>query len=170
MSMRLYRYVGPKHIADRVGQRMTGVPIRSPDDVRNWVRSRGAELSDNCLTATYVVDASGWLLIADRRSEHVVCAGGEPIQSAGEITFSIGRVVEVTDVSNQSTGYCPEPESWPAVAQALSRASLIGPHGFTLICVFRRCTNCGSVMLVKDSVFKCEICSTRLPENYNVQD
>ena len=95
--------------------------------------------------------------------------GREPVLSAGEITFAIGRAVEVTDVSNQSTGYCPEPESWPAVAQALSRASLATPNGFTLSCVFRRCTNCGSVMLVKDSVFKCDICGEGLPEVYNVQ-
>jgi hypothetical protein len=72
--------------------------------------------------ATFVIDLNGDLLVADRRSEHVACAGGGPVLSAGEMFFLVEEDrVEVTDVSNQSTGYCPEPSSWPGVAAALDR-------------------------------------------------
>jgi hypothetical protein len=106
--MRLYRYVGPKRIAERVGPEPTGVPIRSPDDVRTWVRELGQESIAGCVIVTFVVDASGELLVADRHSEHVACAGDRAVQSAGEMTFAVGRSVEVVAVSNQSTGYCPD--------------------------------------------------------------
>jgi hypothetical protein len=67
--------------------------------------------------ATFVIDASGTLKVADRRSEHVLCAGGVPVRSAGEVTFAIqADRVAVVAVSNQSTGYCPEPESWNALS------------------------------------------------------
>jgi len=64
------------------------------------------------LIVTFVIDQSGTLLVADRQSEHVACAGRQPVLSAGEMTFLVsGKVVEMAEVSNQSTGYCPEPES-----------------------------------------------------------
>ena len=41
---------------------------------------------------------------------------------AGEITFTVRPgSISVTWVTNQSTGYCPEPASWPAVETALAR-------------------------------------------------
>jgi hypothetical protein len=168
--MQLHRYVGPKRIADRIRSGPAGTPIRSPDDVRAWVRDTAQELSAGCVIATFVIDAPAILLVADRRSEHVVCAGGQPVLSAGEITFHIGRAVEVTGVSNQSTGYCPEPESWPAVAEALSRAGLVAPDRFSLACVFRRCIRRDNLNLVKDGVFECGICGSELPAAYNVQE
>jgi hypothetical protein len=167
--MRLYRYVGPKQIAERVGLRRGGVPICSADDVRKWQQESAQKLVGGCFTATFVVDAGGVLLVADRRSEHVACAGGEPIRSAGEITFEIGSAVEVGGVSNQSTGYCPEPESWPAVAESLSRAGLAAPQNFSLACVFRRCVACSNLNVVKDALFECGVCGAELPTNYNVQ-
>lgn len=168
--MRTYRYVGPRHIADRAPAEPAGVPIRLAEDVRAWVRSSGQELCDGCVIATFVVDAAGTLLVADRRSEHVACAGGRHVRSAGEITFDIGRAVAVAAVSNQSTGYCPEPESWPAVEAALVAAGLEPPAGFALACVFRRCDGCASLTLIKDGVFECGICGGGLPAGYNVQD
>jgi hypothetical protein len=126
-------------------------------------------LSSECAIATFVIDATGILLIADRRSEHVVCAGGKEILSAGEITFHIGRSVEVVGISNQSTGYCPEPESWPAVVVGLVRAGLLAPEAFSLACVFRRCIECRSLTIVKNEVFECGICDSELPAAYNVQ-
>ncbi len=165
-----YRYVGPKRIADRIRPEPAGVPIRSPEDVRAWVRSTAQELSAGCVTATFVVDAVGVLLVADRRSEHVACAGGQPVRSAGEITFAVGRAVGVVAVSNQSTGYCPEPESWPAVAATLVAAGLEPPAGFALACEFRRCVGCGSLTLVKGGVFECGVCGAELPAAYNAQE
>ena len=51
---------------------------------------------------------------------HVACAAGGPVLSAGEITFDDDMTV--AEITNQSTGFCPEPESWPAVSDALDRA------------------------------------------------
>src|SRR5689334_429003 len=118
---RLYSYVGPKEIAARAGQ-SGGTAILSPEDVRQWVKATQQELSSGCVIATFVIDAEGTLRIADRRSEHVACASGGKVQSAGEMTFEIGSKIAVAEVTNQSTGYCPEPESWPAVAAALTQA------------------------------------------------
>jgi hypothetical protein len=110
------------------------------------------------------------LRVAPRRSEHVACAGGRPVLSAGEITFALaGRSVGVAEVSNQSTGYCPEPESWPAVEAALRRAGLEPPDGFSPACVFRRCEECGTVCLVKGGAFECAACGAGLPSKYNCQ-
>jgi hypothetical protein len=167
--MRLYRYVGPKSIAGRVRPEPAGTAIHSADDVRVWARKTEQELSDGCVIVTFVVDTSGVLLIADRRSEHVACAGGQPVCSAGELTFAIGRCIEVTEVTNQSTGYCPEPESWPAVAAALELAGLVAPGGFSRACEFRRCL-CGNLTLVKNETLVCGMCGAALPAAYNVQE
>lgn len=156
-------------IADHVGPEPAGFPIRSPADVRAWVRATAQELSAGCVIATFVVDASGVLLVADRRSEHVACAGGQQVQSAGEMTFAVSRAVEVVAVSNQSTGYCPEPESWQAVSAALASAELEPPAGFSLACEFRRCVRCGNLTLIKGGVFECGVCGTELPTTYNCQ-
>jgi hypothetical protein len=52
-----------------------------------------------------------------------VCAGGENVLSAGGVTFGVeGAEVTVTEVTNQSTGYRPEPESRPYVEEALDKA------------------------------------------------
>ena len=167
--MKLYRYVGPKQIAERVRAEPAGEPIRSSPDVLAWIRNSGQELSGGCIIATFVIDATGVLLVADRRSEHVVCAGGRLVQSAGEITFSVDREVEVVAVSNQSTGYCPEPESWMSVAAALLAAGMDPPVGFDLACNFRRCIRCSGLTLVKDEAFECAECGAELPAAYNCQ-
>jgi hypothetical protein len=168
--MRSYRYVGSQRISNRIRPASSGFPIRTPDDVRVWVKNSMQHLSDGEVIATFVVDLTGVLLIADRRSEHVACAGGLPVLSAGEVTFNIGHAVEVTAVSNQSTGYCPEPESWPSVAESLSKAGMIAPDGFSMSCEFRRCIRCGNLNLVKNRVFECGVCDAELPAAYNVQE
>jgi hypothetical protein len=133
------------------------------------VRDSDQKLAAGSVIATFVVDAAGVLWVADRRSEHVACAGRQAVRSAGEITFDIGRALEVVAVSNQSTGYCPEPESWPAVAAALVAAGLEAPAWFTLACVFRRCVECSRLTLVKGMVFECGVCGSELPTAYNCQ-
>ena len=85
------------------------------------------------------------------------------------MTFEVARAVELAEVSNQSTGYCPEPESWPTVAAALTQAGLQPPDGFTLACEFRRCPKCNGITLVKDGVLRCGMCDAALPSAYNVQ-
>jgi hypothetical protein len=166
--MNLYRYVGPREIAERGAGQPGGTPIHSPGDLLRWVRGTNQA---NPATCTFVVDADGVLLVADRHSEHVACAGGQAVRSAGELTIRVtGPKVEVVAVSNQSTGYCPEPESWPTVEAALAGAGLELPAGFDPACVFRRCLACGTKNLVKGGVFECGACSADLPTEYNCQD
>jgi hypothetical protein len=113
---------------------------------------------------------SDGLWIADRHSEHIACARGGPVLSAGELTFQIDRrtkQVEVVAVTNQSTGFCPEPESLPAVAAALDGLGIEHPGEFTTAMIFRRCANCGTTNVVKDGWFECAICGRELPGEWN---
>src|SRR5690242_13194939 len=67
-------------------------------------------------------DEGGCLRVEDRRSEHIACSGGRPVLAAGELFLKLtASGLEIVDVSNQSTGFCPEPASWPEVAKALDR-------------------------------------------------
>ena len=88
--------------------------------------------------------------------------------SAGEIAFGAGpNGLAVTEVTNQSTGYCPEASSWPAVADALDRAGVAHPGRFTDEFVFRRCLRCGERNVVRDGDFTCAICDAELPASWN---
>jgi hypothetical protein len=166
--LKTYRYVGPPEILARSRSAPKGVAIRSTDDLRAWIKATG-QRSATQIVATLVIDESGSLLIADRHSEHVACAGGEPVASAGEMTFLVeGNQLEVIEVSNQSTGYCPEPESWPQVALALDRIGLPHPGGFTCEIIFRRCPSCNQVNIVKDNWMVCLFCGKDLPTQWNV--
>jgi hypothetical protein len=85
------------------------------------------------------------------------------------MTFTVrNRGATVTWVTNQSTGYCPEPDSWPAVEAVLARAGIGAPDGFNQAFDFRRCPNCGTINIVKDRVFECGVCSALLPEEWNL--
>lgn len=76
---------------------------------------------------------------------------------AGEIVLDEHSV---TSVTNQSTGYCPDPSCWPAVAAALAPLDL-HPAGWTLAFILRRCA-CGQVNLVKDDWYVCALCGRDL--------
>jgi hypothetical protein len=164
---RLYEYVGPAEILERTRHQEPGSLIRTLPELRAWLRAHGA-LGGRELTATFVLDREGALRLADRRSEHVACAGAEPVRSAGELTFTLleeqGRVVAA---SNQSTGFCPEPESWSAVEAALDQLGVTHPGGFTAAFQFRRCPACGQTNLVKEGVFVCDACDAELPRAWN---
>jgi hypothetical protein len=137
-------------------------------DVESWIREAGYLPRDQQVVATFVIDADGRLWIADRHSEHVQCARGGEVLSAGEMTFSLeGGGVAVVAVSNQSTGYCPESKSWPAVAAALDRAGLTHPGGFTTAFDFRRCPGCALIAIVKAGGYECAACGTPLPAAWN---
>jgi hypothetical protein len=124
---------------ERVGTQPSEPSVRRSEDVRAGIRTGGSgvdvrtagEFADGAAGRsreelaepfTFVVRGDGVLRLAPRRSEHVACGGGEPVPSAGEISFreDAGRGA-VREVSNQSTGYCPDVDSWPAVAGALDR-------------------------------------------------
>jgi hypothetical protein len=73
-----------------------------------------------------------------------------------------------SSVTNQSTGYCPEPESWFAVKSALDRARIEAPAGFSQEFLFRRCLYCGAVNIIKDDLFECAVCTCVLPADWNL--
>jgi len=120
------------------------------------------------VVGTFVIDAFGGLRVADRCTEHLACAGGGSVLSAGEMFFLVAaEQVEVIEVSNQSTCFCPEPESWLAVADALDRVGIPHPVRFTTEITFRRCEACGERNVVKDGWFVCGICGFELPNEWN---
>lgn len=166
---RRYSYLGPSELLRLADAATERACPRSPDDVLGWTATCGrTRRADGAVTATFVVDTKGQLWIADRRTEHVACAAGQHVLSAGEITFAVrSRHIEVIEVTNQSTGYCPEPESWPVVAQALDRIGIPHPDEFTSALVFRRCAACGSKNIVKDGCFECGVCGAELSRDWN---
>ncbi|MFD0718138.1 hypothetical protein [Streptomyces globosus] len=164
---RSYRYVGPVELKAAVRPGSGGCPIRSAADFDGWIAARSAaELAE---PFTFVVGTDGVLRLAPRRSEHVACAGRDMVLSAGEISFirEAGRWT-VGEVSNQSTGYCPDVTSWPAVAHALDDVELGRPSGFTHEVVFRRCPDCQEHNIVREDDFVCVFCGSDLPEMWNV--
>jgi hypothetical protein len=166
---RLYHYIGPAEIMARVAGRPAGTRIDAAADLARWAGDT-AQRPDRggLLTATFVIDAGGHLRVADRRSEHIACAGGGPVLSAGELFFSLsGDRIELVGVSNQSTGFCPEAASWPAVAAALDQAGSRHPGRFTTEITFRRCEACGERNVVKDGWFVCGVCGAELPAEWN---
>jgi len=169
VSGRLFSYVGPADIAALVRPGGSGQGIRSASEFGAWASAREAqELAE---PFTFVVDAAGVLRLAPRRSEHVVCAGGEAVLAAGEIRFS--RESDrwaVVEASNQSTGYCPDLGCWAAVADALDRAELGRPDRFTHEVVFRCCLSCREVNIVREEDFVCVFCDDDLPREWNVDE
>ena len=163
---RRYAYVGRDDLAEAAAAR-SGTEIRSTEDLARWLAAHAGEREGAAIPATFVVALDGFLRLASRRSEHVACAAGQPVLSAGEIFFAPGPPGRAVAVSNQSTGYCPEPESWPAVAEAFERAGLQHPGQFTNAFIFRRCAACGQRNLVKEAVFTCAVCNADLPRDWN---
>jgi hypothetical protein len=163
--MRHYSYVGPHDIREKTRNDPPGPRIESPADLDRWLESLGEQLtSADAVTATFTVDPDGFLRLVSRHAEHVACAGGGPVLSAGEMTFEPdGDAWHVTEVSNQSTGFCPQRGSWAAVAEALDRSGIPHPGRFTTEIVFRRCPSCGQRNLVKDEWYVCAVCDGDLP-------
>ena len=140
MKAKHYHYVGPEPIRSRSAGSPGGRRIDSMDDLMSWnAEFREGGSAGNAVAARFVIDTEGRLRLADRRSEHVACAAGGPVLSAGEMFFTaVGQVV-VEEVTNLSTGYGPEPESWEAVGRALDLLGVEHPGRFTTEIVFRRC-------------------------------
>jgi hypothetical protein len=169
LAVKSYRYVGPETIRSKSEGRPGGRRIDSLGVLLSWlVGHHGGVAGGVTDAATFVIDPEGFLRLADRRSEHVACAGGGPVLSAGEMFYlAAGDAVLVEEVSNLSTGYCPEPESWVAVGEALDSLGVIHPGRFTTEVVFRLCPECGERNVVKDGWFACQVCGGDLPEVWN---
>jgi hypothetical protein len=143
-----------------------GRTIRSAAELDSWLSGRGA--AETAEPFTFVVALDGLLRLAPRRSEHVTCAGGADVRAAGEMGFTPadGRWA-VHEVTNHSTGNCPDPGSWPAVGSALDRAGVAHPGRFTHEVVFRRCGGCGERSIVREEDLVCVFCGTELPVGWN---
>jgi len=166
--MRIYQHLNPEGINPHPVE-STRARISCLSDLDCWfARNNQTPTSGRPVTVTFVIDTHGWLWVADRHSEHYCCAAGGDVQSAGEMTFDlVGAKVEVAEVTNQSIGYCPEPESWRAVATALERAGVPHPGRFTVELVFRRCVECGRSNVVKDGSYECGVCGVPLDPSWN---
>ncbi|MHC5537359.1 hypothetical protein ACYOEI_03880 [Singulisphaera rosea] len=164
------RYVGPETIRSRSVMAAGGTTISSQDDLRVWLEGQGVSGSVGQVAATFVIDPERSLRIADRRSEHVACASEGLVLAAGEMFISSGKTIVVEDVSNLSTRYCPEPESWPVVGEALDELGIPHPGRFTTAIVFRRGPTCAEWNVVKDVWFVCQVCGGELPRVWNFGD
>ncbi len=167
--MKRYSYVGPEAIRKSLSPYLVRCCITSIDSFRQWSQATNQHPdSYGLITATFIVDLAGWMWISDRHSEHVACAQGQDVLAAGEITFSSNeRKPELESVSNQSTGYCPEPRCWSSVSAALQRAGISPPSGFEPCYLFRRCERCEAINIVKDSYYVCSECESELNRSWN---
>src|SRR5258708_1588742 len=105
-----YRYVGPSRLfSPGSNQPSDRLHVQQARDVLDWIARTRQVLEKRSVIVTFIVDAEGDLWIDDRHSEHVACADGQPVLSAGEMTLLVkGAQVSVAGVTNQSLGYCPE--------------------------------------------------------------
>lgn len=162
-----YAFIGNKDLLNLVRPELEGYVIYSFSDIENWINTTKQKANkDNQVVATFIIDASGNLRINDRHSEHVVCACGRDVLSAGEITFELSKQkIFISQITNQSTGYCPSPASWSAVQKALEKIGIKHHTYFTTAFEFRVCKNCGWINIIKDAYFVCENieCQNELP-------
>lgn len=156
---RRYAYVGPAEIRDAVRDHPSGAHVTDATTLARWLAA-----AEPGALATFVVSLDGVLCLADRHSEHVACAGGADVLGAGEIGFEDGEVVFV---SNLSTGYCPEPACWTAIAAALDRLGVDRPDTLSAAFDYRKCSTCGQRNVVKDGWWVCAVCEAQLPETWN---
>lgn len=162
---RVYGYVGPPELRSTVRPDSEGRIIRSAADLDAWLSGR--EAAETSEPFTCVVALDGLLRLAPRRSEHVACAGGADVPAAGETGFARAADGWVHEVTNHSTGYCPDLDSWRAVGRALDRAGVEHPGRFTHEVVFRRCEECGERSIVREADFVCVFCGDELPVEWN---
>ena len=143
------------------------IAVTSAQVLARWLAGRPVdELGE---PFTFVVGLDGQLRLAPRRSEHADCAAGQPVLAAGDVLFAReGARWSVSEFSNQSTGYCPDPDSWPVVALALDRIGLAHPGDYTHKFAFRRCPACSQLNIVRDGSFACAVCDSALPARWNI--
>ena len=163
-KMILYKYVGPPEL--RANPMLTErFLIATPTNALRWAQQQPHKE----WIATFVIDEQSRLWLANRRSEHIACARGGQVQAAGELELEVSaNGVEVVIATNQSTGFCPRVESWPALERALNATGLPGPPTWTTAFEFRRCDGCGELNVVKDDWFVCSNCDTNLPLDWNI--
>lgn len=161
-----YRYVGSAEIRKQADAPIERFHPRSLRELHQWMAHRSLRHA----TFTYVVTLDSRLLLSARGTEHVALAQGANVRGAGELSLEIPRgLVQLTSVTNQSTGYCPEPSCWPHVKAALEAVGIAPPNGFTHEFHFRRCTRCHTINLLKPEFPDCPVCGEQLPEQWNLR-
>ena len=165
----MYKYVGADEIRQNTAHLPAGKKILSINDIDNWIEETKQQPDSwGLIAATFVIDYEGYLRIADRHSEHIACACGREVGSAGEVFFQKSKNgLEVAEITNQSTGFCPQPESWQHVVKALDLINISHPSSFSIEFIFRRCCACNQVNIVKDNLFFCSVCAAKLPQTWN---
>ncbi len=162
----IYPYVGPAEVLRNSHGSPAGQAITDGIELRRWLSSHPGAFSEG---ATFVVGVDHVLRLADRRSEHVACAGEPRVLAAGEMGFALGtNRIEVVEVSNQSAGFCPAVDCWVDVERSLDMEGVVLPRGFTRSIEFRRCPRCAEINLVKEAWFVCVFCDHDLPREWNV--
>jgi hypothetical protein len=156
-------YVGPAEVLHRLTP--VGRVMGTRQAAEAWLTSDPDSAVEGC---TFVLGVDRQLRLAPRRSEHVACAGSTEVLAAGELRFARHGEVRVVEVTNQSTGFCPDLDSYPDVARALERAGLKAPPTLTHSFVFRRCLHCHQINAVKEAWFFCAVCDRALPAVWNV--
>jgi hypothetical protein len=168
LIMPRFRYVGPAEIGDQPAA-PDAVDVTGVEALDRWFA--GQDPRDLTSPFTYVATLDGVLRVAPRRREHVACARGRDVLGAGEIQLETAASGwTVAEISNQSTGYCPDLDSWVAVAAALDRAGLPHPDGFTQPVVFRACSTCCAINVVRDGDFACAVCGDALAHHWNLDE
>jgi hypothetical protein len=167
--MKSYSYIGPESILFRVSSQYSGVTIHNINDLSKWISAKKYDKNEQIIIA-YVIDISGKLVVCDRHFEHVQCARSGRVLAAGEIVVQFNNSHPIiTGITNQSIGYCPKPESWSAVKQALESIEIEYPDYFTKVCHFRKCENCGEISIIKDDYYICENCNQQLSREWNIE-
>ena len=160
-----YEYVGPAEIYKRINEEFKGIVVHSSEEILNWIISNNEKSKNiDLIICTFIINLLGELVIADRHSEHVHCANGENVKSAGEIGFYITQdKIQIEFVTNQSTGYCPASESWQEVENSLRKIDDLNiPEGFDPEFVFSYCPNCQTRQIVKEEFYFCPNCENPL--------
>ncbi len=168
--MKKYKFVGNSELLQFIDPKLMGHHIKSTKDIENWIKINHQKFDFNVeITATFVIDLDFNLLINDRHSEHIVCANGKEVFSAGEITFKLlkNKTIIISKITNQSTGYCPSSASWDAVKISLEKTDILFPEFFTTFFEFRICEKCHWINVIKDEYFVClnDNCQNELPKN-----
>ena len=167
--MKLYDYVGPASIRASASFDTPRHAVRDSKGIVVWATERlGFTNRDRQMTFTYVVQPLAQLYLADRRSEHIACARGGAVLTAGEITFERhGSDLILIETSNLSTGFCPESTSWPSLSVALVTAGFPAIECFTQPFEFRLCVTCQQTCVIKDDTYDCPSCFGSLPRDWN---
>ena len=161
--MHRYNYVGPTEIGKRTFASERHL-VTCPEDVRNGISNNRTAVAGGSMMATFVIDTTSLRGLQTSQRTCRVCTWRRRAFSwRDDIVHGLDERWQFRGY-HKSTGYCPGIDSWPVVAVALDKARIGHPNGFTVKCVFRKCS-CGQINIIKDNYFQCAVCGSQLPEH-----